>query len=291
MLQDKEFSLLSPLFFRLFIPFGLGYFISVLLGSANTIMSPILVETFSLSPANLGFMTSIYLIFFGMAQFPLGVLLDRYGARRTLAPFMLFAVAGAVVFALSQNVGHLIISRALTGIGLSGCLMAAFKAYSEWLPAERLPLVYSLECLTGGIGGVVATKPIGFAISLISWRVVFIILGALTLLTSLSIWFLTPKDGDTQSDKKISLSKQFAQMLSFLMDSRFWFIAPLVITGQSVMFAYLYLWVGPWLRDVALMGDAETGTYMMYAFIGAAAGYFLNGILADLFKRKGWLSW
>jgi MFS family permease len=57
------------------------------------------------------------------------------------------------------------------------------------------------------------------------------------------------------------------------------------------MFAYLYLWVGPWLRDVALMGDAETGTYMMYAFIGAAAGYFLNGILADLFKRKGWLSW
>lgn len=291
MLQDKEFSLLSPLFFRLFIPFGLGYFISVLLGSANTIMSPILVETFSLSPANLGFMTSIYLIFFGMAQFPLGVLLDRYGARRTLAPFMLFAVAGAVVFALSQNVGHLIISRALTGIGLSGCLMAAFKAYSEWLPAERLPLVYSLECLTGGIGGVVATKPIGFAISLISWRVVFIILGALTLLTSLSIWFLTPKDGDTQSNKKISLSKQFAQMLSFLMDSRFWFIAPLVITGQSVMFAYLYLWVGPWLRDVALMGDAETGTYMMYAFIGAAAGYFLNGILADLFKRKGWLSW
>ena len=291
MLQDKEFSLLSPLFFRLFIPFGLGYFISVLLGSANTIMSPILVETFSLSPANLGFMTSIYLISFGMAQFPLGVLLDRYGARRTLAPFMLFAVAGAVVFALSQNVGHLIISRALTGIGLSGCLMAAFKAYSEWLPAERLPLVYSLECLTGGIGGVVATKPIGFAISLISWRVVFIILGALTLLTSLSIWFLTPKDGDTQSNKKISLSKQFAQMLSFLMDSRFWFIAPLVITGQSVMFAYLYLWVGPWLRDVALMGDAETGTYMMYAFIGAAAGYFLNGILADLFKRKGWLSW
>ena len=58
-LHDKEVSLLSPLFLRLFIPFGLGYFISVLLGSANAIMSPILVETFSLSPADLGFMTSI----------------------------------------------------------------------------------------------------------------------------------------------------------------------------------------------------------------------------------------
>lgn len=290
-LQDKDFSLLSPLFFRLFIPFGLGYFISILLGSANAIMSPILVDTFSLSPANLGFMSSVYLISFGVAQFPLGVLLDRYGARRTLAPFMLFAVAGAAVFALSQNLGHLIISRALTGIGLSGCLMAAFKAYSERIPSERLPLVYSIECLTGGIGGVVATKPIGFAISIISWRLVFIFLGAFTLLASLSIWFISPKDEDSHSNKKITLAKQFTQMLSFFMDPRFWFIAPLVIAAQSVMFAYLYLWVGPWLRDVALMGDAETSTYMMYAFIGAAAGYFLNGILADLFKRKGWLSW
>lgn len=290
-LQDKNFSLLSPLFFRLFIPFGFGYFMSILLGSANAIMSPVLVNTFSLSPADLGFMSSVYLISFGVAQFPLGVLLDRYGARRTLAPFMLFAVAGAAVFALSQNVGHLIISRALTGIGLSGCLMAAFKAYSEWIPSERLPLVYSMECLTGGIGGMVATKPIGFAISIISWRLVFIFLGALTLLASLSIWFISPKDADDHSTKKITLAKQLTQMLSYLMDSRFWFVAPVVVAAQSVMFAFLYLWVGPWMRDVALMGDAETGTYMMYAFTGAAAGYFLNGILADLFKRKGWLSW
>ncbi|HAH68489.1 MAG TPA: MFS transporter, partial [Synergistaceae bacterium] len=138
-------------------------------------MSPILISTFSLSPADLGFMTSVYLISFGLAQFPLGVLLDRYGARKTLASFMLFAVGGAFIFAFSQNVGDLILSRALTGIGLSGCLMAAFKAYSEWLPAERLPLVYSIECLTGGIGGMVATKPVGFAIGILSWRNVFIL--------------------------------------------------------------------------------------------------------------------
>ena len=290
-LQDKKMSLLSPLFLRLFIPFGLGYFISVLLGSANAIMSPILISTFSLSPADLGFMTSVYLISFGLAQFPLGVLLDRYGARKTLAPFMLFAVGGAFIFAFSQNVGHLILSRALTGIGLSGCLMAAFKAYSEWLPAERLPLVYSIECLTGGIGGMVATKPVGFAISILSWRNVFIILALFTLFTSLSIWFVTPKDGSRGSVGKPTFAEQLRQMVAFFGDARFWFVAPVVTAAQSVMFAYLYLWVGPWMRDVAGMGEAEAGTYMMYAFTGAAAGYFLNGILADLFKKRGILSW
>ena len=290
-LRDKEVSLLSPLFLRLFIPFGLGYFISVLLGSGNAIMSPILVETFSLSPSDLGFMTSIYLISFGVAQFPLGVLLDRYGARKTLAPFMLFAVAGALVFALSQNIGHLILSRALTGIGLSGCLMAAFKAYSDWLPSERLPLVFSLECLTGGIGGMVATKPIGYAISLFSWRYTFLFLALITFLICLSIWFVTPRNGHTATGSKITFARQLKEMLSFFMDPRFWFVAPVVVAAQSVMFAYLYLWVGPWMRDVAMMESAESGTFMMYAFTGAAAGYFLNGILADLFMKKGWLSW
>ena len=284
-------SLLSPLFLRLFIPFGLGYFISVLLGSANAIMSPILISTFSLSPADLGFMTSVYLISFGLAQFPLGVLLDRYGARKTLASFMLFAVGGAFIFAFSQNVGDLILSRALTGIGLSGCLMAAFKAYSEWLPAERLPLVYSIECLTGGIGGMVATKPVGFAIGILSWRNVFILLAFFTLFTALSIWFVTPKDARRGSVGKPTFAEQLRQMVAFFGDARFWFVAPVVTAAQSVMFAYLYLWVGPWMRDVAGMGEAEAGTYMMYAFTGAAAGYFLNGILADLFKKRGILSW
>ncbi|MDD4159736.1 MAG: MFS transporter [Synergistaceae bacterium] len=290
-MKDQDISLCSSLFARLFIPFGMGYFISVLLGSANAIMSPILVETFLLSPADLGFMTSVYLISFGIAQFPLGVFLDRYGARKTLAPSMLFAVLGAVIFALSQNMWHLIISRILTGVGLSGCLMAAFKAYSDWLPSERLPVVYSLQCLAGGIGGMVSTKPVGFAISIFSWRYTFLFLAAVTLLIALSIWFVPPRD--KYSGKKYSLSfvEQLSEMLSFFMDTRFWSVAPLVITAQSMMFAYLYLWVGPWMRDVAMMEVAETGEYMMYAFTGAAAGYFLNGILADFFAKKRWFSW
>ena len=95
-LQDKEMSLLSPLFLRLFIPFGLGYFISVLLAAPCDHVADTDKHIFAL-PSDLGFMTSVYLISFGLAQFPLGVLLDRYGAKDSfLRPFMLFAVGGAL---------------------------------------------------------------------------------------------------------------------------------------------------------------------------------------------------
>jgi predicted MFS family arabinose efflux permease len=137
----------------------------------------------------------------------------------------------------------------------------------------------------------VATKPIGYAISLFSWRYTFLFLALITFLICLSIWFVTPRNGHTATGSKITFARQLKEMLSFFMDPRFWFVAPVVVAAQSVMFAYLYLWVGPWMRDVALMESAESGTFMMYAFTGAAAGYFLNGILADLFMKKSWLSW
>ena len=125
-MQYREL-IFSPLFARLFIPFGIGYFLSILLGGANATMAPILVSEFNLTAGDLGFMSSIYLIAFGAAQFPLGVYLDIRGARKTLAPLLLIAVAGAIVFAYAHGSAALMLSRALIGVGLSGSLMAAFK--------------------------------------------------------------------------------------------------------------------------------------------------------------------
>jgi MFS family permease len=289
-MHDKEISLLSPLFFRLIIPFGLGYFVSVFLGSANAIMSPILVDTFSLSPADLGFMTSVYLISFGLAQFPLGVLLDRYGARRTLAPSLLLAVLGTLVFAKSNNFSHLVISRSLQGIGLSCALMAAFKAYSEYLMPEKIPIVYSMQCLIGGIGGMFATRPISLILKVISWRELFVGIAFLAFLVSMSVWFLPPHEHNYKNKNKASFSSQFQTMLKFIKDPRFWRIAPIVITGDSIMFAYLYLWIGPWMKDVALLNSDSVSKYMMYTFTGAAFGYFTNGALLNYLQRKNFAS-
>lgn len=289
-MKDKNI-LLTPLFLRLFIPFGVGYFLSVFLGSANATMAPMLVTEFTLSPSDLGFMSSIYLIFFGLAQFPLGVFLDRYGARATLAPMLLFAVAGALVFAAAEGFAALALSRALIGIGLSGSLMAAFKAYASWLPAERLPLVYSVQSLMGGLGGMFATRPISVAFGLFGWRQVFVMLAAVCLCSASLVWFVVPNDRPGGAVKVDSFVKQLWKMFGFFGDRRFWLVAPTVTAAQSVMFAFLYLWVGPWMLDVAGMEVSEAGMYMMLAFGGAALGYFGNGILAGWFKSRGWLTW
>ena len=282
----------AGLFFRLFIPFGLAYFLSILLGSANAIMSPILIAEFKLSSSELGFMTSVYLMTFGLIQFPLGVWLDRWGARRTLAPLMLSAVAASVVFGMSQNVWHLVVSRALMGIGAGGCLMSAFKAYADWFRAEKLPIIYSVESAAGGLGGMMASKPLSMLFSLADWRLCFFSFAAAELFCAALVFFVTPKEKSSSlRESGPSFCKMLLEMLRFFGDKRFWFVAPCVTASEAVLFSCLYLWVSPWLRDVAGMNDAQTGVYMLYAFTGAAAGYFLNGVAADWSNRVKWLSW
>ncbi|MDL2263489.1 MFS transporter [Synergistaceae bacterium OttesenSCG-928-I11] len=292
MSYNRTTMLFTPTFFRIFIPFGAAYFMSLLLGSTNAIMSRTLVETFGLSSSELGLMSSAYLASFAAMQFPLGVMLDRYGARRTLAPLLLFAAAGSLLFGMSRTGSHLIAARALLGIGLAGCLMAAYKAYADWIERDRLPVAYSVQCLAGGIGGMAATRPLALAFDVLPWRTVFLLFAAATLAIALLVWFVVPEKPRTQSAlPRATFATQFRHMLRFLTDGRFWYIAPVITAAQGVLFAYLYLWLGPWLRDVAGLPERETGMLLMLSALGTAVGYFLNGILAEVLRKKGWMSW
>ena len=75
--QAPSLSLATLL--RLFLPFGLGYFVSNVFRTVNAVIAPDLVAELGLSPADLGLLTSAYFLSFAAFQLPLGLLLDRLG--------------------------------------------------------------------------------------------------------------------------------------------------------------------------------------------------------------------
>ncbi len=84
---------------RVFVPFACGYFLSYLYRVINAVIAPDLVAELRLDAAELGFLTSTYFLTFALFQLPLGMLLDRFGPRRTEAALLMFAALGAFVFA------------------------------------------------------------------------------------------------------------------------------------------------------------------------------------------------
>lgn len=269
---------------RLYLPFAAGYFLSMLFRVIGSTISPYLVNDFGLDASDLGLMTSTYMLAFALTQYPLGISLDRFGPKRTLIALMAVASAGALVFSRADGLSMLMLGRALIGFGVSGCLMCSFKAYGDWLPEERLPLINAFQMFAGGCGAMAATKSVGSALQYTDWRGVFIILSLLCLLSIPLIFVLTPQK-EYSDTKGVPLGQQIRESGQILKSPDFWRLSPLGIMVQATYISVQTLWVAPWFRDVAGIPEGRIADYLFIVSFALTAGYIVNGIICDFFRR------
>jgi predicted MFS family arabinose efflux permease len=278
-------SLTTPTLLRVFLPFALGYFLSYVYRMVNAVLAPNLVADLGLEPAALGLLTSAYFLAFAAFQLPLGVLLDRFGPRRVEAALLLFAAAGAFVFSQAESLAALIVGRALIGLGVSACLMAAFKAFTQWLPPERLPLANGVQMVSGGMGALFATVPVEAALHVMDWRGVFAGLGALTVVAAAVIFFIVPRAHEQPTGE--SLREQWQGVVTIYTSREFWRIAPLAIFVQAAFLSITGLWAGPWLRDMAGFDRDSVAGALMGLAAAMMVGYFFYGLLTERLARRG----
>jgi predicted MFS family arabinose efflux permease len=275
----------ATLLLRLFLPFSLGYFLSYLYRTVNAVIAPDLARDIGVDPASLGLLTASYFLAFAAFQIPLGLLLDRYGPRRVEACLLLFAAAGALTFALADSLSMLIAGRALIGLGVSACLMAAFKAFNLWLPRASLPLANGVQMVSGGVGALAATAPVEMALKFTDWRGVFTVLAAATLITALCVFLIVPKQDEGHSRE--TLHEQLGGLRQVFSNRAFWTVTPWAVTAQAAYLSTLGLWSGPWLRDVAGFDRMALANTLMGVSIAMIVGYFGFGALAGRLARRG----
>ncbi len=268
------------LFARIYFPLALGYAISYFYRNANAILEGDLVIELGLGPADLGLLTSVYFISFAAFQLPLGFLLDRYGPRRTESILLLFAALGSVLFAQAESLSGLIVGRLLIGLGVSACLMAAFKAYVLWFSSERLAMINGLQMVAGGLGALGATIPLQNALSYTDWRGVFMGLAFITVFASICLWVFLPEN--QRNDEKIpTLKLQFKEMGQVLQSRIFWEIAPLAAISSGTNMAIHGLWIKPWLRDVAGLSAVNSAQLLFAMTLTLIGGFLTLGIIAE----------
>ena len=100
-----------------FLPFGVGYYLSYFFRTINAVISENLSTELGLGPANLGLLTSFYLIAFACAQIPLGIALDRYGPRTVNGFLLMIAGVGATIFAFAQSFETLFARKGINRLG------------------------------------------------------------------------------------------------------------------------------------------------------------------------------
>lgn len=272
------------LWFRLVPAYAVGYFLSYGLRSVNAVIAPELMRELGMSAAGLGLLTSAYFLAFGLFQLPLGLLLDRFGPRRVEAGLLLVAAAGCMLFGLGTSLQTLALARALIGLGVSACLMASFKAFSQWFPAERLPSLTATIMVAGGLGALSASVPVEAALPLLGWRGVFFLCAALLVLTS--GFLLTVPDKATGTQRE-SLAQQLRSLRVIFGDRTFWRFAPQGCLVAGGFMAIQGLWAMPWLMEVnGVTRSAAAGVLFLLA-LAMLAGFLFVATCSGWLARRG----
>ncbi len=270
---------------RVFAPFAFGYFLSYLGRVVNAVLAPRLIADLGLNAADLGFLTSVYFLAFGAFQLPLGILLDRFGPRRANAALLLVAALGAFGFGLADSLAGLTVGRALIGLGVSSCLMAAFTAYRQWFPKERLALINGLQMAAGGLGALAGTSPIESMLAFTDWRGVFVFYGLALIAAAAVVFFAVPRRAS--SGAGTSFAHQARGLMTVLRDPLFRRVAGMNTPVQGAFIALQSLWVGPWLKDAAGLTGTAIADWLFWIAGGMVIGYLSMGAIADWLTRRG----
>ena len=272
------------LWIRLVPAYAAGYFLSYGLRGVNAVIAPELMRELEITSASLGLLTSAYLLAFGLFQLPLGLLLDRFGPRRVESVLLLIAAAGCVLFGTGATIETLIVARAMIGLGVSACLMASFKAFSQWFPAERLPSLTATIMVAGGLGALSASVPVETALPIFGWRGVFFLSAGLLVLTA---GFLMTIPDQTGSSMTEPLRLQVKALRGIFGNRVFWRFAPQGCLISGGFMAIQGLWAVPWLMEVNGMSRSDAADVLLLMGLAMLTGFLFVAACSGWLARRG----
>jgi MFS family permease len=269
---------------RLVPAYAAGYFLSYGLRSVNAVIAPELIRDLGITSADMGLLTSAYFLAFGLFQLPLGLLLDRFGPRRVEAALLLLAAAGCALFGAGQTLTTLVLARALIGLGVSSCLMASFKAFSQWFPVERLPSLTATIMVAGGLGALSASVPVEAALPLLGWRGMFYLFAALLVA---SAGFLMTVPDRTALAHSEPLGQQVRTLLGIFGKRVFWRFAPQGCLSSGGFMAVQGLWAVPWLMEVNGAARADAAGVLFLLGLAMLSGFVFVATCSRWLSRNG----
>ncbi|WP_137928638.1 MFS transporter [Cupriavidus sp. 2SB] len=274
----------SPARWRVLALFSLGFLVSYIFRGVNLGFAPFLTRDLGLTAGDLGLLTSFYFLGFACAQLPAGILLDRFGPRRTEAALLLLAVAGSFIFAFAPGMAGLAAGRAMIGVGVSVCLGAAIQALSMWFPLARMPFLNGLVMAIGGMGAVVVGAPLSWLLSVTDWRTVSIGMGVVSFGMALLLWFGVP---DARRPGKESFAEQMRGTRLILGSERFWRVVPLTLLNQGIFLAVQTLWVSAFMHDVQGLDASASARLVSVIGLAMMGGCVGAGWAARHLERRG----
>jgi ACS family hexuronate transporter-like MFS transporter len=247
-----------------------------------SVLAPVLRKAFDLSNEQYGRIVSA--LQFGMmsGEFPMGYLMDRWGARLGLSAAVLWwsAATGAQVFARSGL--QFGVTRFWMGTGEAGNYSGGIKTVTRLFGKKERTLAIGIFNSGSMIGATIAPPLIVYLMQRYGFHAAFLVPALAGFLWVPLWWFFhgrEPKVDTGSEPEKVSLRTMLGKSSSWAVMLCRFFIGP-------VMQFYWY-WIPSYLFSVRHMSMVQIGVFGWIPFFLGDTGGVAGGWAAGLLQKRG----
>lgn len=245
---------------------------------------------FGLSNAGFGTLSSVFFWVYAPMQIVVGLLLDRYGARRFVLLGSLVCATGVFVLTATPVPVVGALGRALTGFGASFAFVSALWLVNHWFAPERFAVLSGGVNAVGMLGTAAGTVALSGFIATAGWRTVFYLTGAAGLLIFVVALALLREPHSPAATATSAPREHVGRSISGVMgNTRTWMIAIVGLLFYMPINVYGGLWGTTELVEERGLSQTAAETTVSMIFWGMAAGSVLGGWVSDRLGHRKYL--
>ena len=260
-----------------------------------SVMTGTLMKTFDIDGTALGNLAACYFYAYLLLQIPAGLLLDKFGPRKTTTIAIAICALGSFVFAKADTLFVAGLGRFLTGAGAAFAAVNCLKLIANWFPLRHFAFMTGLMMTIAMLGAVGGQAPLAAFIDKMHWRVALETIGVIGLTLALIFW-LVVRDKSKELAKELHLAPARTPLLKslkgILKNGQSWWLSLYSGFAFAPVMVFGGLWGVSFISSSFKLNHNISAQMVSLIFIGFAIGAPILGWLSDkLGSRKLIMFW
>jgi sugar phosphate permease len=267
--------------------------------STLSIANHLVSTELGLSALQMGLLLSAFSLSYAFSQLPIGIMLDRFGARIMLGLGMFVWSVAQLSGGFIQTLNQFLFARICLGIGEAPQFPAGAKVFSEWFALRERGRPTGIFTASTTIGPALAPPILTALLLAFGWRWMFGVMGVLGIAVSIGwylvyrnrsdvdlepaeVAFLTEGEPYSSSESRIT----FAEWRGLFASRTTW---GMIFGFMGVIYmVWLYLtWLPAYLEHERHLSIAKTGWIVSIPYLFGTLGVLSSGFIADGLMAHG----
>lgn len=254
-----------------------------------------------------GLISTIFILAYAFGQAIFGKIFDWVGTRIGFALSIGFWSLATIFHAFAKGLLSFSILRVVLGIAEAGNWPGAAKGNAEWFPAKQRALAQGIFNAGASLGGLVSIPIIGYLALVMSWQMIFIVVGLIGILW-LVPWLVLVKAPPekhpwiTEQEREYILSGQLTSVPSdeqtttdaynpttkeLLSRKESWGVMIASAAIDPIWWLFI-VWIPIYLSTSFGMDVGEIAQFGWIPFVGAIIGALFGGFVSQSLMKREW---